>query len=81
MGSFFCPALMTNVINRIRFDPLPNKAGGGWYLLATHPDGQKEHINGFTSAFEAIFWIGSSQREDWLKARGEPIRIRLIDSN
>jgi hypothetical protein len=58
---------MTNASGRIRFDPFPNKAGDGWYLRATHPNGMEEQITGFTSAFEAIAWLGTSEHEDWLK--------------
>lgn len=61
---------MTNSPIRIRFDPFPDKVGGGWHLRATHPNGMEEHIAGFASAFEAIAWLGTPEHEEWLKARG-----------
>ena len=64
---------MTSAFANFRFEPLPNKFGTGWYLLAKHPNGQEEHINGFASAFEAVAWLGTSKHEDWLKARGARI--------
>jgi len=62
---------MTNGPGRIRFDPFPNKEGDGWYLSAMHPNGLEEQISGFASAFEAIAWLGTSEHEDWLKARSK----------
>lgn len=69
---------MTNCAdNRIKFDPFPNKSGGGWHLRATHSSGLEEQIAGFASAFDAIFWLGSREHEDWLKARGVTVHGSL----
>jgi hypothetical protein len=50
------------------FRPRELKAGSGWYVLVTWPNGDAEHVNGFTSDLEAKGWI-STQSRSWLKAR------------
>jgi hypothetical protein len=54
----------------IAFDPLPQKIGSEWYLVATYPSGQKEPVTGFHSEEEALNWLGSDSCQAWLKARG-----------
>jgi hypothetical protein len=60
---------MVKLTDKIRFDPLPNKVGEDWYILAKYPDGQQERITGFKGAAEAMSWLGSPECKGWLKAR------------
>jgi hypothetical protein len=48
----------------------PLKLGAGWLVVATYPDGRKEHILGFDSQAEAQDWIGRDQWFEWVKERG-----------
>jgi hypothetical protein len=52
------------------FRPRELKAGTGWYVLVTWPNGEAEHVSGFSSALEAKDWI-KTQSKSWLKARTE----------
>ena len=40
---------------KVRFEPRPQKIGGTWVLIATHPSGQQEHIDPFESAKSHFF--------------------------
>jgi hypothetical protein len=57
---FACPIhwrildLMEKHVPNVTFDPKPQKSGTEWYLVATYPGGQQEHITGFKSETEAI---------------------------
>lgn len=56
---------------RPRFALEPLKPGEGWYIVATHPSGQREHIAGFHDAREAQDWLANSVGlRAWLKTRG-----------
>lgn len=45
--------------------------GRGWYIVATHPSGQQENIDGFHCEAEAREWIeGSRAFQSWLRTRG-----------
>jgi hypothetical protein len=48
----------------------PLKLGAGWLVVATYPDGRKEHISSFESQVEAQGWIDSDQSFEWVKERG-----------
>ena len=39
-----------------------------WYVLVTWPNGEAEHVSGFSNALEAKDWI-KTQSQSWLKAR------------
>jgi hypothetical protein len=58
--------------DRITFNPVPRRVGGGWYLEASLPDGRTIPITGFKSEREAKEWLGSSQRVTWLREMGYP---------
>lgn len=62
--------LVAKNIPKVTFDPKPLKSGTDWYLVATYPDGQQEHITGFKIEADAIEWLDSSRCQAWLKARG-----------
>jgi len=62
--------LVAKNIPKVTFDPKPLKSGTDWYLVATYPDGQREHITGFKIEADAIEWLDSSRCQAWLKARG-----------
>ena len=61
---------MENPANQIHFTPKPLKIGGEWYLVATWPSGQEEHITGFKTEIEALNWIGQPKQLEWLRIRG-----------
>jgi len=47
------------------------RLGRGWYIVATHPSGQQENIDGFHCEAEAREWIeGSRAFQSWLRTRG-----------
>ena len=52
------------------FRPRELTRGSGWYVLVTWPNGEAEHVSGFTSVVEAKDWI-ETQSRSWLKARTE----------
>jgi hypothetical protein len=62
--------LVAKNIPKVTFDLKPLKSGTDWYLVATYPDGQQEHITGFKIEADAIEWLDSSRCQAWLKARG-----------
>ena len=62
---------MTPARNRIILEPQPLKLGNGWYVKATHPNGQTEHVTGFKSQAEAKDGISNSSK-GWLRMRGYP---------
>ena len=45
------------------------KLQGEWYVIATHPSGQHEHIRRFKTETEARRWIIRKSKA-WLKKRG-----------
>ena len=47
----------------------PFKLGREWYVVATHPSGQREHIRRFKTETEAKDWIARKSKA-WLKKRG-----------
>jgi hypothetical protein len=61
---------MVEDVPKVTFDPKPLKRGPEWYLVATYPSGQQEHISGFKTEADAIEWLASSRCQAWLKARG-----------
>jgi len=61
---------MARNVPKVTFDPKPLKSGTDWYVVATYPSGQHEHITGFKTEADAIEWLDSSRRQAWLKARG-----------
>jgi hypothetical protein len=61
---------MVKDVPRVTFDPKALKRGLEWYLVATYPGGQQEHITGFKTEAEAVEWLASSRCQAWLKARG-----------
>ena len=63
-------ALWPRMSRRVTFDPKPLKSGTGWYVVATYPGSQQEHIPGFKTEAEAVEWLASSRCQAWLKARG-----------
>ena len=73
---FVCPVggrildLMVKDVPKVTFDPKPQRSGTGWYLVATYPGSQQEHIPGFKTEAEAVEWLASSRCQAWLKARG-----------
>jgi hypothetical protein len=73
---FVCPdqglilGLMAKDVSKVTFDPKPLTSGTGWYVVATYPGGQQEHIPGFKTEAEAVEWLASSRCQAWLKARG-----------
>ena len=62
--------LMAKNASKVTFDPKPLKSGTGWYVVATYPSGQQEHIAGFKSESEADEWLAGNRCQAWLKARG-----------
>lgn len=62
---------MTKNAGKITFDPIPGKEGEEWFILAKLPDGREERITGFPSPGDALGWLGSDERVDWLKERGQ----------
>jgi hypothetical protein len=73
---FVCPedglilGLMAKDVSRVTFDPKPLRSGTGWYVVATYPGSQQEHIPGFKTEAEAVEWLASSRCQAWLKVRG-----------
>ncbi len=64
-------ATMVQSADQVRFALKPLKPGEGWYIIATHPSGQREHIAGFHDEREAEEWLSnSSGLRAWQKARG-----------
>jgi hypothetical protein len=61
---------MVEDVPKVTFDSEPLKRGPEWYLVATYPSGQQEHITGFKTEADAIEWVASSRCQAWLKARG-----------
>jgi len=61
---------MAKDVSKVTFNPKPLKSGTGWYVVATYPGGQQEHIPGFKTEAEAVEWLASSRCLAWLKARG-----------
>lgn len=61
----------------IIFDPLPRRIGMQWRVVATHSNGQREHIAGFADQAEALKWLASNSCQAYrlarLIARGETI--------
>ena len=55
---------------KVRFEPRPQKIGGTWVLIATHPSGQQEHIVGFHTEAEADEWRGGHGLQAWFRTRG-----------
>ena len=62
--------LMTKDVSKVTFDLRPVRSGTGWYVVATYPGSQQEHIPGFKTEAEAVEWLASSRCQAWLKARG-----------
>ncbi len=60
---------MTSTDHEITFDPYPRRIGAQWRVIATYPNGQKEHITGFASEGEAIRWLASNACQTWRMAR------------
>ena len=46
----------------------PVKLGHEWYVVATHPGGQQEHVRRFKTESEAKYWIARKSKA-WLKKR------------
>jgi hypothetical protein len=70
-------------VRMLRYSPIVQKSdqvdfalkelrlGRGWYIVATHPSGQQENIDGFHCEAEAREWIeGSRALQSWLRTRG-----------
>jgi hypothetical protein len=51
---------MTKDVSKVTFDPKPLKSGTGWYVVATYPGSQQEHIPGFKTEAEAVEWLAST---------------------
>src|ERR1700693_5582179 len=49
--------LMARNVPKVTFDPKPLKSGTDWYVVATDPGGQQEHITGFKTEADAIEWL------------------------
>jgi len=64
------PVAMPDFTDSVVFDRDPLKVDGVWAIVATHPNGQQEHIIGFHSAAESDGWRTSKGCEAWLKTRG-----------
>ena len=60
---------MTQIEPQIIFDPYPRRIGLQWRVIATLPNGQKEHISGFESQAEAVDWLASDSCQAWRVAR------------
>jgi hypothetical protein len=61
---------MTKDVSKVTFDLRPVRSGTGWYVVATYPGSQQEHIPGFKTEAEAVEWLASGRCQAWLKARG-----------
>ena len=54
---------------RPHLSSLSLKLGHEWYVVATHPSGQREHVRRFKTETEAKYWIARKSKA-WLKKRG-----------
>jgi hypothetical protein len=62
---------MVQSADQVHFALKPLKPGEGWYIVATHPSGQREHIAGFHDEREAEEWLANSNGfRAWLNTRG-----------
>jgi hypothetical protein len=61
---------MNTPVAKMAFHPIPIKLGLEWQILADHPSGLREYINGFGSEDEALRWIESARCAEWIRARG-----------
>jgi len=50
----------------MKFEPVKLKAGSGWYVRLTLPDGRQPQIDGFKTEAEALEWIKTTSVA-WLK--------------
>ncbi len=60
---------MAQLKSEIVFDPNPRRIGLQWRVVATHSNGQKEHISGFADQAEALEWLASNSCQAWRMAR------------
>jgi hypothetical protein len=60
---------VTQIEPQIIYDPYPRRIGLQWRVIATLPNGQKEHISGFESKAEAAEWLASDSSQAWRIAR------------
>jgi hypothetical protein len=60
---------IAKAVGKITFDPSPLREGAEWYVVATYPNGQREHITGFRSETDANHWITNGAKA-WLEKRG-----------
>jgi hypothetical protein len=61
---------MSDVHDKISFEPQRMRIGPEWCVKATFPDGYTEQIVGFLTEAEAIEWIEGDQSKQWLRRRG-----------
>jgi antibiotic biosynthesis monooxygenase (ABM) superfamily enzyme len=54
---------------KITFEAQLLKVGTEWRIIATYPNGLKEHITGFENETEIEEWLASERRQAWLSRR------------
>jgi hypothetical protein len=61
---------MQQTASKVEFAEAPQRLGGVWAWIATHPSGQQEEIVGFHTALEALEWRAGNGLRAWFRTRG-----------